>query len=173
MNKTTRNGIIVGSLLLATTAIVLYFRKQYNLLLNACYTISGGVVHSIGLDNISITLFFKVVNESDITLTLSDMKFNIYVNEMYVTSIFKKEPQILYSKSDAVIKLDFQFNPKDLLRAGVLNIAPIIYDKEKLVVKTKGTYSLKTGIVKLKDFPFEDTITLKELLTPSDTPKKC
>jgi LEA14-like dessication related protein len=173
MNAKWRNGILITGLATALLGVALYFKRQYKLLRDACYTISGGVVHSLGIDNVKITLFFKVVNESDITIEVSDMDFSIYVNGMYITKIAKKEPQILYSKSDVIIKLDFEFNPKDLLRAGLTNIAPIIYDKEKLVVNTKGTFSLKTGMVKMRNHPFDESITLKELLSPSEKPDKC
>jgi hypothetical protein len=101
------------------------------------------------------------------------MKFNIFVNKMFVTKIERTEEQTLLSKADTIIRLDFEFNPQDLLRAGITNIANIIYDKEKLVIGIKGSFSAKTGIIKLKNFPFEEEITLKELLTPSTKPKKC
>jgi hypothetical protein len=173
MTPKLRNGLIIGGLAVAGIALIAYFKRQYNLLLNACYTISGGVVHSLGLDNVKITLFFKIVNESDLTIEISDMMFNISVNKMFITKMLKPDKQILYSKSDAVIKIDFEFNPKDLLRAGLTNIEPILYDKEKLVINIKGTFSAKTDIVKMRNFPFDESITLKELLTPSTIPKKC
>lgn len=173
MTPKLRNGLIIGGLAIAAIGLIAYFKRQYNLLLNACYTISGGVVHSLGLDNVKITLFFKIVNESDLTIEISDMMFNIYVNKMFITKMLKPDKQVLYSKSDAVVKLDFEFNPKDLLRAGLTNIEPILYDKEKLVINIKGTFSAKTDIVKMRNFPFDESITLKELLTPSTIPKKC
>lgn len=173
MNKGLRNGLIIGSLSLALISIIVYFKKQYDLLLNACYTISGGIIHTLGLDNVRITLFFKIVNESDLTITVSDMNFDIFVNNMFVTKIKKSEKQTLYSKSEAVIKLEFEFNPKDLLRAGLSSIQPILQDQEKLVITTKGYFSAKAGILNLKKVPFEENITLKELLTPDPNAKKC
>jgi len=173
MTPKLRNGLIIGGLLVATTALIVYFKKQMNLLYDACYTISGGVVHSLTLSSVKMTLFFKVVNESDLTIQISDAVFNIYVNNMFVTKILKPDSQTLYSKSDAIIKIDFEFNPKDLLRAGLTNIEPIIYDKEKLVIGIKGSLSAKTGIVKLSKFPIDEKITLKEILTPSPNAKKC
>lgn len=168
-----RNGIIIGGLLVATVGLIAYFRRQINLLKDACYTISGGIIHSFTLNNVKMTLFFKIVNESDISIDVSNMVFNIYVNNMFVTKIEKPDSQTIYSKSDTIIKLEFQFNPKDLLRAGITNIEPIIYDREKLVVAIKGRFSAKTGIVKLSNYPIDEKITLKELMTPSTTEKKC
>lgn len=173
MKPSTRNGLIIGGLALAGIGILAYFKKQWDLVYNACYTIAGGVVHTLGFNNVNITLFFKVVNESDITIELSDMVFNIYVNKMFVSKVLKPDVQMLYSKSNAIIKIDFQFNPKDLLRAGLTNIESILYDKDKLIITTKGTFSAKTGIVKLRNFPFDESITLTEIMTPSTAPKKC
>ena len=173
MRPSTRNGLIIGGLAVAGIAILAYFKRQYDLIYNACYTIAGGVVHTLGLNSVKITLFFKVVNESDITIEISDMIFNIYVNKMFVTKVLKPDVQMLYSKSNAIIKIDFEFNPKDLLRAGLTNIESILYDKDKLIITTNGTFSAKTGILKLRDFPFEESITLSEIMTPSTAPKKC
>jgi hypothetical protein len=91
---------------------------------------------------------------------------------MFITRIKRPEKQVIQAKSDAIIKLDVEFNPKDLLKAGLTNIEPILYDNEKLVITTKGTLSAKTGIVTLTKFPFSVDITLKELLEPSPEKKK-
>ena len=132
-----RNGIIIGGLAIAATSLLVYFKRQINLIKDACYTISGGVIHSLTLSNVKMTLFLKIVNESDLTIQLSNMNFNIYVNNMFVTKVSKPEIQTLYSKSDAIIQLKIEFNPTDLLRAGITNLEPIIYDKEKFYENIK------------------------------------
>jgi len=167
-----RNGLIIGGLLVATVGVIAYVKRQINLLMDSCYTISGGVLHNLSLSNVKITLFFKIKNESDLTINISDLSLNLYVNNMFVTKIEKPETQTIYSKSDTIIKIDFEFNPKDLLRAGITNISPILYDKEKLVIQTKGTMLAKTGIVKTK-LPIDEKITLKDILTPNPNAKKC
>lgn len=168
-----KKGLIFGGIAVAGIALFVYLKKQYDLLYNACYTIAGGVIHSLGLDKVKLTLFFKIVNESDINVEILNMDFNIYVNNMFVTKILKKEPQLLKSNTDTIIKLDVEFNPADLLRAGISSIEPILYDKEKLVITTKGTLSVKSGIIKLNKFPFSVDVTLKELLEPRKDADRC
>lgn len=168
-----RNGLIFGGIAIAGVVLFAYLKKQYNLLYNACYTIAGGVIHSLGLDKVKLTLFFKIVNESDINVEVSNMDFNIYVNNMFVTKILKSEPQTLKSNSDTIIKLDVEFVPADLLRAGLSSIEPILYDKEKLIITTKGSLSVKAGFIKLKKFPFSVDITLKEMLEPRKDQDRC
>jgi LEA14-like dessication related protein len=167
-----RNRLIIGGLAVAGITLLLYLRRQYNLLYNAVYTISGGIIHNLGLDKVKMTLFLKIANESDLMIEISNLDLSIYVNKMFITRIKRPEKQVIQAKSDAIIKLDVEFNPKDLLKAGLTNIEPILYDNEKLVITTKGTLSAKTGIVTLTKFPFSVDITLKELLEPSPEKKK-
>ena len=165
--------LIIGGLALATIGLVVYFKRQYDLLSNACYTVSGAIVHTLGINSVKITIFIKVVNESDLTLEISNMIFNIYVNKMFVSKISKPAVQILYSKADAIIQLDVDFNPKDLLKAGVTNIDAILNKKDSIAIDIKGAFSAKTGVVKLNNFTFDETVTLQELMTPSTIKKKC
>jgi LEA14-like dessication related protein len=80
-----RNGLIIGGLLVATVGVIAYVKRQINLLMDSCYTISGGVLHNLSLNNVKITLFFKIKNESDLTINISDLSLNLYVNNMFVT----------------------------------------------------------------------------------------
>lgn len=173
MNKILKNSLIIGGLLASTTAIIIYLRKQFKLLADSCYAISGGVIHNISTDEVKITLFFKLKNTSDLTIKIQNAQFSIYVNNLFVTKILRKDKQVILSNSDVIFKLDVEFSPKSLLKAGLANIAPLIYDKDKLVINIKGTVDAEMGIVKVNKMPFDEKITLKELLSPSPNTKKC
>ena len=47
MNKGLRNGLIIGGISLALISLIAYFKNQFNLLKDACYTISGGIIHTL------------------------------------------------------------------------------------------------------------------------------
>ncbi len=168
-----KKALLVGGVIGGVIALIGYFKKEFDRLENACYTISGGVIHTLGLSKVKITLFFKIVNKSDISVEISNAIFNIYVNKMFVSKIVKSNKQLLKSGGETILMVDVDFNPQDLLKAGVNNISPLLTDKDKLVIGIKGSFDAVAGIIKLKSFPIEESITLKELLTPSDTPKKC
>ena len=63
MNPKFIKGLIIFGLAGAAIGLAAYFARQYKLLENACYSIVGGVIHNFGISNVSMTLFFKVVNE--------------------------------------------------------------------------------------------------------------
>ncbi len=168
-----KKALLVTVVLGATIGIIGYLKKEFERLETACYTISGGVVHALGLSNVKLTLFFKIINKSDISVEISNAIFNVYVNKMFVSKVLKSNKQLLKAGGETILMVDVEFNPQDLLKVGVNNIAPLLTDKDKLVITIKGSFDAVAGLIKLKSFPFEENITLKELLTPSDTAKKC
>ncbi len=168
-----KRAIFLTAIISAAIGVIGYLKQEFERLENACYTISGGVIHALGLNNVKITLFFKIVNKSDISVEISNAIFNIYVNKMFVSKVIKSEKQVLKSGGETILMIDVEFNPQDLLKAGINNISPLLVDKDKLIITTKGSFDAIAGAIKLKSFPFEESITLKELLTPSDTAQKC
>ncbi len=173
MNRILKNSLIIGGILVATTGLVVYFRKQFKLLADSCSTIVGGIIHNIGTDEVSLTLMFKIKNISDLTIKVENMTFDIYVNNLFVTKILRKDKQTLLSHADIIFKLDVQFAPKDLMKAGLANITPLIYDKDKLIITVKGNLDAEMGAVRINKYEFEEKISLKELMSPSPNTKKC
>ena len=173
MNRLVKNSLIIGGILAVTTGVVIYLTRQFKLLADSCYSFAGAVLHNISADDVKMTIFFKVVNKSDLSVKIENIIFNIYVNNLFVTKIYKKEKQKLLSNSSKVYQLDVQFSPKELLRSGIANIAPLLADRDKLVITVKGTFDAESGILRVNKQEFEEKITLKELLSPSPNTAKC
>ncbi len=168
-----QRALFLTAVIGATIGVIGYLKKEFERLEGACYAIAGGVIHTFGLNNVKITLFFKIVNKSDISVEISNAIFNIYVNKMFVSTVKKSNKQLLKGGGETILMVDVEFNPQDLLKVGINNISPLLTDKDKLVITIKGSFDAVAGLVKLKSFPFEQSITLKELLTPADTALKC
>src|SRR5690348_8508014 len=109
MNRILRNSLTIGGIVTASTLLIIYFRNQFKLLADACYNIVGGTVHNISQNDVKITLFFKIKNKSDLSVTLSNAIFDVYVNNMFVSKVLRKEKQKILSNSDIIFKIDVQF----------------------------------------------------------------
>lgn len=173
MNRILKNSLIIGGILGATTGLIFYFRKQFNLLANSCYAITGGVIHNISLDDTKITIFLKIKNTSQLSLTIENLSLNIYVNNLFVSNILKKEKQTIPSNGSVVIQLDVSFSPKSLFKAGLANITPLLTDKSKLIINIKGTLDAEMPPVRINKMPIEQTISLQDLLSPKPNTTKC
>jgi len=173
MNRIVKNSLILGGLLLASTSLIVYFRNQFKKLADSCYTVVGGIIHNISLNDVKISLIFQIKNNSDISVNVENVEFKIFVNNLFVTKILKKQKQKLLSHSSVTFNLDVQFSPQDLMRAGLASIESLIVDRSKLVIGIKGNFDAELGIVKIKQYQFDEKISLKELLKPSENKKKC
>ncbi len=173
MNRILRNSLIIAGLLGSATGLYIYFKKQFTKLADSCYTISGGIIHSISLENVNITLLFNIKNTSDLEIQIENIVFNIYVNNMFVTKILKKQKQTLLSNQPLSFQLDCEFSPRDLLKAGLTNLTTLLTNKNNLIINIKGTFDASMSVVKLKNYAFDEKISLADLTKPKQNPSKC
>jgi LEA14-like dessication related protein len=139
-----------------------YLMKQVRLLVNTEFTMVGTRINKISLKEINITLWWKVVNKSDISITISEQVYNVYLNDKLVNVINTIQPIVIAPHADTRIPTNIIFTPKDVAKIGISSLASFITKegREKLNLQVKGTMDLQTSIFKVKKFPieFEDTI---------------
>lgn len=164
---------LIGGVGLGLIALMAYFSKQARLLADACYTVSGAIIHEIGLQRVFFTIMMNITNKSDIDFTVTNQRYNIYVNKMLVAKIEKSNSVTVVAKDNTTVSIDIKFNPQDLLKQGMQNLAYLINDKEKIVIEVKGYLSLRAGVINVKDYQVDERLTLAELLAPSDKSGNC
>lgn len=171
--KTIHKISIVGGLGLVLIAISSYVAKQARLLKDACYTIVGAVIHNISYNNFSFSLLMHISNKSDINFSVSNQRYNIYINSMLVAKIEKPKIINVNAKGKTTVSIDVKFNPQDLLSKGMESIGYLIQDKTKIIIEVKGYLSLKAGVVTVKDYEVDERLTLADLLSGSPKNEKC
>ena len=158
MEKSTIQRIGIGAVMIGVFGYTLnYLLKQVRLLVNTVFEFSGVKVNSISLQQISITLWWKVVNKSDISFTVSNQDYDIYLNDTFVQKVGYTAPVEVKSKSTTFLPTYIVFEPKDLKNIGIAN-AILFTNKENwkdLNLLCKGTFTIKTSIAEVKKFPFE------------------
>ena len=171
--KTVYKISIIGGLGLGLIAVMAYFSKQSKLLSDACYTITGAIIHEINFNKVSFTMMLNISNNSDIDVTITNQRYHIYVNKMLVAKIDKPERVKVRANGKTTVNIDIKFNPQDLLKTGMQNIASLIQDKEKIIIELKGYLSLKAGLISVKDYEVDERLSLAELLAPTPSKEKC
>jgi LEA14-like dessication related protein len=172
MEAGTKKMIVLAVIATGLTAIGVYFKKQFALLKDSCTIIAGGVIHEISFNKIFFTLILKIRNKSDVTVIARKINLNVYVNNLLVSRITQNENQKIISKAYSNFNVNIDFNPKDLLKAGLKNIETILTETDTLAIRVEGTMSIETGILMVNSIPIQEKFTLKELLS-SDKKTKC
>ena len=164
---------IIGGIGLGIIGVMAYFAKQARLLQDACYTVSGAIVNEMSLKNFSFTMLLNIKNKSEIDFTVTNQRYNIYVNKMLVAKIEKPNSITVIANGNTTINIDVKFNPQDLLKQGLENMVYLLKDKKNIVIEIKGFLSLKAGLVNVKDYQVDERISLSDLLTPSNKKTTC
>lgn len=164
---------IFGGIGIGLIATMAYFSKQARLLQDACYTVTGAVIHQMGFNKFSFSMLVNISNKSDINFTVTNQRYNIYINKMLVAKIEREDKLVVIANGKTTVNIDVDFNPQDLLKQGMENILYLINDKEKIVIEIKGYLSLRAGMVKVKDYEVDERISLAELLTSSPKKENC
>ena len=171
MNTTTKIAI-GGTAVLAIVILSAWVAKQAKALYDACFTVAGAVIHTISIDKMDMDLLINIANKSDVSFTLTNQNYQVYINKMLVATVNNKENTTVVSQGNTTMKINIKFNPQDLLKKGIENIANLIKNKDSLVVEIRGTISIGKGLVSFNDYRVDETLLMKELLS---TPKnsKC
>jgi LEA14-like dessication related protein len=123
---------------------------------------SGTAINNISFQEISITLWWKVENKSDIAFNISNQVYDVYLNGKLAKRIGNAPEIKVYPHSVARIPTNVVLNPKELLEIGIANIDSFLSKEKrnKITLEVIGNLTLKTSIFKMKDFPieFKDTI---------------
>lgn len=172
MNTTTKI-IAVGTAITSIILLSAWAAKQAKALYDACFTVAGAVIHTISTDKMDMDLMVNISNKSDVSFTITKQDYQVYVNKMLVAEVSKKENITVVSKGNTTMKINVKFNPQDLLKKGIENIANLIKNKDSLVVEIRGTISIGKGLISLNDYRVDETLLMKELLSPPKNNKKC
>ena len=163
MEKVTKIKIGLGLVMVGLAGFTVnYLMKQVKLLVNTVFELSGAHIDKISLKEISMTIWWRVVNPSDIGFTVSNQTFDIFLNGKFIKKVGNAIPVKINARSDVRIPTYIVFTPKELLTIGIQNFASLANKegREKLRLKVTGNLTIKTSIFKLKEFPvnFEDSI---------------
>jgi LEA14-like dessication related protein len=164
---------IIGGVALCGVLLISYFNRQMNLLRDACYTVAGAIINEITFNKVSFTMILNISNKSDIDFSVTNQAYNVYVNGMLVAKIDKADNIKVLGRGRSTVNINVAFNPQDLLKQGMQNIATLIDNKNNMIIEIKGYLSLRAGAVSVKDYQVDERLTLGEMLAPNPKEEEC
>lgn len=137
MKKSVKYGLIALGLGLTGSAIALgiWAKKQYaKLLLNTTGYKSFKILE-INAKKFAFNVVYTYTNNMDVDVVLTKQVYDVYLNNIYTTTLTSDKLTVLKSHETSEIPLDVSFDPKDLLNKLSLNVASILTDYKKIRVK--------------------------------------
>lgn len=127
-------------------AIYRFYKKQFALLADFDYEISGIRVNKLSLNNISLDISVRFGNKSKIEATVSEIFLDVFLEGQKVGFISDNKPFVIPSNGTSDVSMNVTFNPQLIFKSAL----PIILSgisKKDLNFMFKGNANIKSGIV--------------------------
>ena len=155
--------IIVGLGGLAV-GLATYYMQQYEILNNYKYRIVGGKLIKAGLTEVEIQVDVEVTNDSNISLTITDYYFDLYLNGVKVGSVANASVNQYLNKNGgkSFFPMRIKIATTEFLKGDV--VLGLIESVKESTLQQKGYFGVKKGLFKFKNIPVDFTYKLKEFM---------
>lgn len=155
--------LIFGTIAGAVTGIVIYYRKQVELLQDFDYKIIGGRIEKLKEDDAVIYVKYRVFNKSKLQAIITDLNLDVLIDNTKVANIEEAKDLVVPAKGYSDIEIKIAFSPKQIGQ-NILNLAIGFVSKMDSNIRLNGYMKLKAGFIKTS-VPFYYNTTFKELLS--------
>ena len=164
MNKNLKYVLLIATVGV-TISTALWLKKQYAKLMKNTYKIKSFLVKKASLDAVTFDIVYAYENNTDIDINLVGQKYDIYVDDKFVTQIKTDIPVVLKANAVSDIPLTITVNPKDLYAKFQGNLIKALTSPQKLKIKMDSTFKIKLGIFTIPvSYPYEWTQGIPAIL---------
>lgn len=141
-----------------------FYLKQLEILENLTYRLKGIRLGDFSLDSTQVFLTLEVVNNSDISVTISKYYFDIYVNNIFVGVIQNANVNQELKGLGGVSTFNVSIRVKNSATIGTNLISGIRENYQNAKIRMKGVYGLKKGLISIKNLQIDETFKVKDFM---------
>jgi len=150
--KTYLIAAILGTISIFAAGAYLQIKKMTNNVIG----FNKVQIKKISLNLIDFDLFLNYTNNSDIKFTLRKQTYDLFINNIYITTISNSVDNVINKNSVSVIGVNVAFNPKDVYKKLDLNL---LSDTSKIMIKLDMKIKVKVGFISVTiPYIYEDTL---------------
>jgi len=157
--------ILISALLLAATYGGYLLFNQITLLKKTCVKMVNHRLTGLLSKNAQLSITLRITNKSDIDLLATGEIFDIYINNNFVAKLNQSNKHVIARNSSTDITLTANFDPSNLVKQG---FAAIAQDFNQVRIRIKGKFNIKTSIISVNNLSIDTSMTLAEILAPSN-----
>jgi len=162
--------IVVSALLLAATYGGYLLYNQITLLKQTCVKMVNHRLTGLLSKNAQLSITLRITNKSDIDLLATGEVFDIYINNNFVAKLNQSDRHVLTRNASTDITLTANFDASNLLKQG---FAAIAQDFNRVNIRIKGKLNIKTSIISVNNLKVDTSMTLAQIIAPSNQQSTC
>lgn len=164
MALTKRTKWIIGGVVGATAiAGFIYIRKLIKDLQNFTLAFKKIKVNKFDTSNLDFDAFYDYTNNSDLKINLASQKYDIYINDVYVTSLVNNKENVLLPHATSPLAFNVKLNLKEVHEKVKLSYAKMILEPKYVLIKIEMHWKVRLGFIKIP-ISYTWNTNLKEIL---------
>jgi LEA14-like dessication related protein len=160
--KYLKPALIISGLGVIGYALFRYYKKQIDFVKDIQYTISGLKIVNIAKEDVTLDIFLKVYNSSNVEAKVTEIFLDVIMNGTKVGSINESSEFTIMPTKTTEVSYKFSFNPSLVIK-NIVNILTLTVALKDVVIVADGYMKVKSGFLSTT-IPFTYQNTLKNLL---------
>ena len=160
--KYLKPALIISGLGVIGYALFRYYKKQIDFVKDIQYTISGLKIVNIAKEDVTLEIFLKVYNASNVEAKVTEIFLDVIMNGTKVGSINESTEFTIKPTQTTEVSYKFSFNPSLVIK-NIVNILTLTVALKDVVIVADGYMKVKSGFLSTT-VPFTYQNTLKNLL---------
>ena len=154
--------LIVGGLGVIGYALWRYYKRQVDFLKNITYQVTRVNVVSISKTKVTLTIWAKIYNASNVDAVVREMFLDFFVNDVRVGNITEQKDIRIAPMQTSLINFNFSFDPS-LIGKNIVDLVSLTLRAKDMTFKLNGYVGVESGGLKAT-LPFKYENNLKNLL---------
>lgn len=128
------------------------------------YTLNFVGLREVKFDKsgVSFKILYEYTNKANISVTISQQEYEVYINGQYLTTLSNFAPNILEGGKVSTIEINVSLTPEDFKKVK-LNWVQVLLEPKSVEIKTIMKWKIKYGIVKFPvTYPY--ILNLKQII---------
>lgn len=128
------------------------------------YTLNFVGLREVKFDKsgVSFKILYEYTNKANISVTISQQEYEVYINGQYLTTLSNFAPNILEGGKVSTIEINVSLTPEDFKKVK-LNWVQVLLDPKSVEIKTIMKWKIKYGFVKFPvTYPY--ILNLKQII---------
>lgn len=128
------------------------------------YTLNFVGLREVKFDKsgVSFKILYEYTNKANISVTISQQEYEVYINGQYLTTLSNFAPNILEGGKVSTIDINVSLTPEDFKKVK-LNWVQVLLEPKSVEIKTIMKWKIKYGIVKFPvTYPY--ILNLKQII---------
>jgi LEA14-like dessication related protein len=160
--KYLKPALIISGLGVIGYALFRYYKKQIDFVKDIQYTISGLKIINIAKEDVTLEIFLKVYNASNVEAKVTEIFLDVMMNGTKVGAINESNEFTIMPTQTTDVSYKFSFNPSLVIK-NIVNILTLTVALKDVVIQADGYMKVKSGFLSTT-VPFTYENTLKKLL---------